>query len=96
LAWEIEVLRKASPSDILSTTNLTCPDLGSNKYRGAGKPATNSLSYGTALPGCIAWPPCHWRIWSSRLGNGRKADDLLGENVTVAKHNEAKIGISEL
>jgi hypothetical protein len=33
----------------LSTTNPTWPDLGANPGRQGGKPATNCLSYGTAL-----------------------------------------------
>jgi hypothetical protein len=33
----------------LSTTNPTWPDSGSNPSRGAGKPATNHLSYVTAI-----------------------------------------------
>jgi hypothetical protein len=33
----------------LFTTNQTCPDLDLNRGRRGGKPATNSLSYGTAL-----------------------------------------------
>jgi hypothetical protein len=37
--------KKTCPSATLSTTNPTRPDLG----RCSGKPATNCLSYGTAL-----------------------------------------------
>jgi hypothetical protein len=48
LAKEIEYLEKISPSTILSTTNLTWPDLGLNPDRRGGKPATNRLSYGGA------------------------------------------------
>jgi hypothetical protein len=33
------------------TTNPTSPDLGSNPVPRSGKPATNRLSYGTALIG---------------------------------------------
>jgi hypothetical protein len=40
---------KTFPSATLSTTNPTWPDLGSNPGRRGGKPATNRLSYGTAL-----------------------------------------------
>jgi hypothetical protein len=36
------------PSAILSTTNPTWPDPGSNPGRRGGKPATNRLSYGAA------------------------------------------------
>jgi hypothetical protein len=36
----------------LSTTNPTCPDLGLNPSSRGGKPATNSLSYGTACVQC--------------------------------------------
>jgi hypothetical protein len=32
-----------------ATTNPTCPDLGSNPGHRCGNPATNPLSYGTAL-----------------------------------------------
>jgi hypothetical protein len=42
--WE-----KTCPSATLSTTNLTWPGLGSNPSCRGGKPATNRLSYGTAL-----------------------------------------------
>jgi hypothetical protein len=41
--WE-----KTCPSVILSTTNLTWPDLGSNPGNRCGNPATNPLSFGTA------------------------------------------------
>jgi hypothetical protein len=37
------------PNATSSTTNPTWPDLGSNPGRRGGEPATNSLSYGTAL-----------------------------------------------
>jgi hypothetical protein len=40
---------KTCPSATLSTTNPTWPDLGSNPGHRGGKPATNRLSYGTAL-----------------------------------------------
>jgi hypothetical protein len=40
---------KTCPTATLSTTNPTRPDLGSNPGRRGGKPATNRLSYGTAL-----------------------------------------------
>jgi hypothetical protein len=41
--------RKPSPSVTFSTTNPTLKHLGSNSGRRGGKPATNSLSYGTAF-----------------------------------------------
>jgi hypothetical protein len=51
--WELaggaEVLGEHLPSSSLSTTNPTSPDLGSNPGRRDGKPATNRLSYGTAI-----------------------------------------------
>jgi hypothetical protein len=40
---------KTSPSAILSTTNPTWPDPGSNQGRHVGNPATNRLSYGAAI-----------------------------------------------
>jgi hypothetical protein len=40
---------KTCPSATLSATNPTWPDLGSNPGRRGGKPATNRLSYGTAI-----------------------------------------------
>jgi hypothetical protein len=40
---------KTCPKATLSTTNPTWFDLGSNPGRCGGKPATNSLSYGTAF-----------------------------------------------
>jgi hypothetical protein len=40
-------LEKACSSATLSTTNPTWSDLGSNRGRRDGKPATNRLSYGT-------------------------------------------------
>jgi hypothetical protein len=39
---------KTYPNAILSTTNPTWPDLGSNPDSRSGKPATDCLSYGTA------------------------------------------------
>jgi hypothetical protein len=39
---------KPCPSVILSTTDSTWLDLGSNPGCGGGKPVTNRLSYGTA------------------------------------------------
>jgi hypothetical protein len=48
LAGETEVLGENLPSTALSTTTPhTCPD--ANPGRRGGKPATNRLSYGTAL-----------------------------------------------
>jgi hypothetical protein len=47
LAGETEVLGENEPH-AMSTTNPTCPDVGSNPGRRGGKPATNRLSYGTA------------------------------------------------
>jgi hypothetical protein len=41
---------KTCPSAILSTTNPTWPDPAANPGRRGGKPATNRLSYGAALP----------------------------------------------
>jgi hypothetical protein len=49
LAGETEVLGENLPQSTLSTANPTWPDLGSNPGRRGGKPATNRLSYGTAL-----------------------------------------------
>jgi hypothetical protein len=49
LAGETEVLGENLPNAIFSTTNPTWPDLGSNPGRRGGTPATNRLSYGTAL-----------------------------------------------
>jgi hypothetical protein len=40
---------KTRPSATFSTTNPTWPDPGSNPGRRGGKPATNRLSYDTAL-----------------------------------------------
>jgi hypothetical protein len=40
---------KTYPSTILYNTNPTLHDLGTNPGRRCGKPATNSLSYGTVL-----------------------------------------------
>jgi hypothetical protein len=42
-------LKKTCASDTLSTTHPTWPGLWSNLGRRDGKPATNRLSYGTAL-----------------------------------------------
>jgi hypothetical protein len=44
-----EVLEVSCHSATSSTTNLIWFDLGSNLERRGGKPATNRLSYGTAL-----------------------------------------------
>jgi hypothetical protein len=54
LAGETEVLGENLPQSTLSTTNPTWPDLGSNPGRRGGKPATNRLSYGTAIV-CLIW-----------------------------------------
>jgi hypothetical protein len=42
-------LEKTCPRATLFTTNSIWPDVGSNPGRRGGKPATNRLSYGTAL-----------------------------------------------
>jgi hypothetical protein len=42
-------LEKTCSSATLSTTNPTWPDMGSKSGHHGGKPATNSLSYGTAF-----------------------------------------------
>jgi hypothetical protein len=44
-----EYSEKTCPSATSSTTIPTCLDLGSNPGRRFGKPATNRLSYGTAV-----------------------------------------------
>jgi hypothetical protein len=48
--WQgkLKYSEKSCPSATLSTTNPTCPDLGSNPGHRGWKPATNRLSYGTA------------------------------------------------
>jgi hypothetical protein len=48
---------KTCPSAPLSTTNPTWPDPGWNPGRGGEKPATNPVSYGTAL--AIKWVYLH-------------------------------------
>jgi hypothetical protein len=48
LAEENEVLGENCPNTALSTTNPTCCKEANPGHRG-GKPATNRLSYGTAL-----------------------------------------------
>jgi hypothetical protein len=45
---KLKYSEKTCSSAILSTTNPTWPDLGSNTGRRGGKPATNCLSYVTA------------------------------------------------
>jgi hypothetical protein len=45
---------KTCPSDTLSSTNLTWPDLSSNPGCPGEKPVTNRLSYGTAIKCCAA------------------------------------------
>jgi hypothetical protein len=53
LAGETEVLGENLPHAALSTTNPTCcPD--ANPGRRGGKPATNRLSYGTAIIGTLS------------------------------------------
>jgi hypothetical protein len=55
---------KTCPSATLSTTNPTWPELGSNPGRRGGKPATNRLSYGTALALCYMYKyNCRFHIW---------------------------------
>jgi hypothetical protein len=48
---------KTCPRATLSTTNPTWPDPSSNPGRRGGKPATNRLSYGTALN---IWDKQNW------------------------------------
>jgi hypothetical protein len=49
LAGKLKYSEKTCPSATLSTTNPTWADLGLNLGRRGWKPATNSLSYGTAF-----------------------------------------------
>jgi hypothetical protein len=51
--WQgkLKYLEKTCPSATLSTTDLTWPDLGSNRGRRSGNMAIKRLSYGTAI--CI-------------------------------------------
>jgi hypothetical protein len=53
--WQVKpkYSEKTCPSATLLTTNPTRPDLGSNRGRRGGKPATNRLSYGAASKGII-------------------------------------------
>jgi hypothetical protein len=54
---------KTCPIATLSTTNPTWPDPGSNPCRRGGKPATNRLSYDTALQkGLVKWVRNSWRV----------------------------------
>jgi hypothetical protein len=46
---KLKYSEKTCPSATLSTTNPTSPDLTSNPRGRGGKPATNRLSYDTAL-----------------------------------------------
>jgi hypothetical protein len=46
---------KTCPSATWSTTNPTWPDPGSNPGRRGGKPATNRLSYDTAMSHMFVW-----------------------------------------
>jgi hypothetical protein len=55
LARETEVLGENLPSATLSTTYPTWPDLGSNPSHRGGKPATNLLSYDTAINNLPNW-----------------------------------------
>jgi hypothetical protein len=55
--WQgkLKYSEKTCPSAILSTTNPTWPDPGSNPGRRGGKPATNRLSYSAAyMTGLLA------------------------------------------
>jgi hypothetical protein len=49
LAGETVVLGENLSQCLLSTINPACPDPGSNSGRRGGKPATNRLSYDTAV-----------------------------------------------
>jgi hypothetical protein len=49
LTGETEVFGKGRPRAILSTRNFALPDLESNWGRRGVKPATNLLTYGTAI-----------------------------------------------
>jgi hypothetical protein len=60
---------KTCSSATFSTTYATWPDLGSNPGRRGGKPATNSLSYGTVLSAVrlvIFRNVCGWKNTVSR------------------------------
>jgi hypothetical protein len=54
--WKPKYSEKTCRSATLSTTNPTWPDLVSNSGGRCAKPATNSLSYGTA------WDFCHFIV----------------------------------
>jgi hypothetical protein len=63
-------LEKTCPSAILSTTNPTWPDRGSNPGRPRGKPATNRLNYGAALEDPLTRrqnPQAHLTVWDVRI-----------------------------
>jgi hypothetical protein len=47
--WALRIRRKACPSASLSSTNSTGTDLGAKPGLRVEKPATNCLSYGTAI-----------------------------------------------
>jgi hypothetical protein len=53
---------KTCPSATMSTRNPTWPDLGSNPGRRGGKPAPNSLNYGTAFNSTSFHPSNYLRI----------------------------------
>jgi hypothetical protein len=51
------------PNVVLSTTNPTWPDLGSNPGSRGGKPGTNSLSYSTDCMRFFSSPKRPDRLW---------------------------------
>jgi hypothetical protein len=69
---------KTYPGATLSTKNPTWPDPGSNPGRRRGKPATNRLSYGAALPLHLL----RWSTWQRRRAVemvASRPDALWGE-----------------
>jgi hypothetical protein len=73
-------LEKTRPSSTRSTTNPTWLDLGSNPGRRGGKPADNSLSYGTALHFII---PRETEVWILKLPLGSSKFMLAHSNAVI-------------
>jgi hypothetical protein len=71
--WKLgEVLGETNPSATLSTTNPIWSYLGSKPGRRGGKPATNSLSYGTAsikLSWLVSVVHLHFQDNSPKISN---------------------------
>jgi hypothetical protein len=87
---KLKYSEKTCPSATLSTTNPTYIDLGLNPGHRNGKPATNSLSYGTGFVVSYYHPNYEESVCGVNAGNGREIFDIILTQKLLSRNPELK------